>query len=470
MIVNLNFKLISQIENLKNPNGLAICPLLIISTRKFKIEKVDFFSYSFRYGYIKPLVKGLQMGSIDFLYDHALVPADQISKSIQALEPLINKVPSLEVSRVVHDAKVLASVQKLAEKKIKHNPALMIVVGIGGSSLGAQAVYDALYGKGGNQHFPLFFADTVDSDYIYALLQRAEHALKNKRNILISVISKSGTTTETIANFECFLELIKRYHPNNYYEFVVAITDEGSALWNLAAIEKFDRLAIPDAIGGRYSVLSPVGLFPLCFAQVAIEELIKGTLAADALRAATSASIIAYHYNKGKNVHDFFVFDTALQSLGTWYRQLMGESLGKAGKGITPTVSVGSTDLHSVGQLYLGGPHDKTTTFMYVTHAKHDIKIPTMNEYDALVPHLQGKSLAAVMQAIFQGTQKAYAQSKIPYITYMLPKKSAFYIGQFLQSQMIEMIMLGHLLEVNPFDQPQVELYKTQTRKILANE
>ncbi len=157
MIVNLNFKLISQIENLKNPNGLAICPLLIISTRKFKIEKVDFFSYSFRYGYIKPLVKGLQMGSIDFLYDHALVPADQISKSIQALEPLINKVPSLEVSRVVHDAKVLASVQKLAEKKIKHNPALMIVVGIGGSSLGAQAVYDALYGKEGNQHFPLLF-------------------------------------------------------------------------------------------------------------------------------------------------------------------------------------------------------------------------------------------------------------------------------------------------------------------------
>ena len=410
------------------------------------------------------------MSSIDFLNDHALMPDDQISKSIKMLEPLINKVPSLDVSRVVHDAKVLASVHELVEKKIKHNPAMMIVVGIGGSNLGAQAVYDAVYGKEGNQHFPLFFADTVDSDYIYALLQRAEHALKNKRNILITVISKSGTTTETIANFECFLELLKKYHPNKYHEFVVAITDESSALWNLAAVEKFDRLAIPAALGGRYSVMSPVGLFALCFAQVSIDELIKGAQEADTMHAATSASIIAYQYANGKNIHDFFVFDTALESLGKWYRQLMGESLGKDGKGITPTVSLGSTDLHSVGQLYLGGPHDKAATFLYVTHPKHEIKIPMMNEYDALVPHLQRKSLAAVMKAIFEGTQKAYVQSKIPYITYMLPKKSAFYIGQFLQTKMIEMVMLGHLLDVNPFDQSQVELYKTQTRKILANE
>ena len=408
--------------------------------------------------------------SINFLHDHALVPNDQILKKIKTLEPVTKNLPSMQLVKLLSDTQQLKVYAQLVEHKVKHNPAMMIVVGIGGSSLGAQAVYDALYGKEGNQHFPLYFADTVDSDHIHALLQRAEHVLKNKRNIIISVISKSGTTTETVANFECFLALLKKYHPNAYHEFVVAITDEGSALWDLAGQQKFDRLAIPKEIGGRYSVFSPVGLFCLCFAQINIDELIHGAQKADMMSAATSASIIAYHYENGKNIHDLFVFDTALESLGKWYRQLMGESLGKDGKGITPIVSVGSTDLHSVGQLYLGGPSDKTTEFIYVQHENHPVNIPKMDEYDVLVPHLQGKSLAAIMKAIFEGTQNAYSQRKIPFITYEIPKKSAFYIGQFLQCKMIEMIYLGALLDVNPFDQPQVEFYKTQTRKILAHE
>ena len=410
------------------------------------------------------------MDSIKFLYDHALVPADHLSKSIQVLEPLIKNAPSLGISTVVGNAESIAKVKELVAHKQKHNPAMMIVVGIGGSNLGTQAVYEAVYGKEGNPHFPLFFADTVDSDYIHSLLQRAEHALKNKRNIIISVISKSGTTTETVANFECFLELLKKYHPNTYHEFVVAITDEGSASWNLAGKLKFDRLAIPKEIGGRYSVFTPVGLFCLCFAQINIDELIYGAQKADTMSAAISASIIAYHYAHGKNIHDLFVFDSALESLGKWYRQLMGESLGKDGKGITPTVSIGSTDLHSVGQLYLGGPHDKTTAFITINRANHQVNIPKMDEFNTLVPHLQGKSLATIMKAILEGTQKAYVQNKIPFFTYEIPKKSACYIGQFLQFKMIEMIYLGALLDVNPFDQPQVELYKLQTRKILAHE
>lgn len=410
------------------------------------------------------------MNSIEFSYDHALVPADQFSKSAQALESLIKNVSALDIYKVVTDANTITKVKELVQHKQKHNPALMIVVGIGGSNLGAQAVYEAIYGKQGNLHFPLYFADTVDSDYIHALLQRAEHALKSKRTIIVTVISKSGTTTETIANFECFLALLKKYHPNNYYEFVVGITDEGSALWNLAAEQKFDRLAIPKEIGGRYSVFTAVGLMPLLFAQITIEDFIKGAQSADAKSAAISASIIAYHYENGKNIHDLFLFDSALESLGKWYRQLMGESLGKDGRGITPTVSIGSTDLHSVGQLYLGGPHDKSTTFVYVEHAQHQIQIPVMNEYEELVSNLQGKPFESIMKAIFDGTQKAYEQRKNPYITYLFPKKNAFYIGQFLQIKMLEMIMLGQLLDVNPFDQPQVELYKTQTRKILANE
>ena len=221
------------------------------------------------------------MHSIQFLYDKALVPENELEASLAGLEPLIKKLPSLEVSTLVHDSAILAAVHQLVDNKKKHNPAMMIVVGIGGSNLGAQAVYEAVYSKEGNQHFPLYFADTVDSDHIHALLQRAEHALKNKRNILITVISKSGTTTETVANFECFLELLKKYQPNKYHEFIIAITDENSALWNLAGQQKFERLAIPKEVGGRFSVFTPVGLVPLLFAQIDIEELIKGAQTAD---------------------------------------------------------------------------------------------------------------------------------------------------------------------------------------------
>lgn len=153
------------------------------------------------------------MNSIKFLYDHALVPADQLSKNAHMLDPLLRSAGGLQISSVINDGAAVTKVKNLVDAKQKHNPALMIVVGIGGSNLGTQAIYEALHGKEGNLHFPLFFADTIDSDHIYALLQRAEYALKNKRAIIITVISKSGSTTETIANFECFLVLLKNIIP-----------------------------------------------------------------------------------------------------------------------------------------------------------------------------------------------------------------------------------------------------------------
>ncbi len=410
------------------------------------------------------------MNNVFICFDHGMVPADQLSKKREQLKSLIQKAPTLEIATILHDSKNIDSIKSLIEIKKKHNPAMMIVVGIGGSNLGTQAVYEAIYGKEGHPHFPLYFADTVDSDRMHALLQKAEHAMQNKRHILITVISKSGTTTETIANFECFLALLKKYHPNNYHESVIAITDEGSPLWNIAGEQKFDRFAIPKNIGGRFSVFSAVGLVPLCFAQVDIDELINGAKAANYDASATSASVIAYNYEHGKNIHNIFVFDDALEGIAKWYRQLLGESIGKDGKGITPMVSIGSTDLHSVGQLFFGGPNDKVTTFLSVARPHHEVKVPVMDEYENLVPHLQGKSLASIMKAIYEGTKKAYIENKMPFIIIELPHKNAFSLGQVLQTRMAQIIMLAHLLEVNAFNQPQVEMYKTQTRKILANE
>jgi len=191
--------------------------------------------------------------------------------------------------------------------------------------------------------------------------------------------------------------------------------------------------------------------------------------------AAISAAIQYLHYESGKNISDLFLFANDLESLGKWCRQLMAESLGKefnkkgekANIGITPIVSIGSTDLHSMAQLYLGGPYDKFTTFLSVENSNSPIKVPSLKEYSKLVYGIQGTSLESIMSAIMEGTKAAFRKGKRPFVEIKLPCKSEYSIGQFLQFKMIETIYLGYLLNVNPFNQPNVESYKEETRKIL---
>ncbi|GMU18836.1 MAG: glucose-6-phosphate isomerase [Candidatus Babeliales bacterium] len=378
------------------------------------------------------------------------------------------------------DVEYRKQVKELIAKKKKLVPAFIVVVGIGGSNLGAQAVYEALKIASTT---PIYFADTVDSQFMAHLLARVNDSLAQGEKLLIVTISKSGSTTETIANFECFLAVLMKHHPNQYYEQVVVISDEDSPFWKLALSKNFDVLPIPTHVGGRFSVMSAVGLFPLGMAGIDIEQLCEGAQQIthsclelnDGNRAALFALVLAQNYAKGIRIHDLFLFDSCLESMGKWQRQLIGESLGKPNThgeplGITPTVSIGSTDLHSVGQLYLGGPNDRVTTFVWIEKEDERILIPNMPEFDALVPHIQSKSLHTIMAAIFEGTLKAYEKANRPFMTIVIPEKNAFYIGQFLQSQMIATVYLGVLMEVNSFDQPQVELYKQTTREILAHE
>jgi len=138
--------------------------------------------------------------------------------------------------------------------------------------------------------------------------------------------------------------------------------------------------------------------------------------------------------------------------------------------GITPTVSIGSTDLHSMAQLYLGGPYDKFTTFVCVEESNSDIDVPELGDYSEIVSGIQGKSLKTIMNAILEGTKRAFKKDKRPFVEATLPDKSEHSIGQFLQFKMIDTIYLGYLLDVNPFDQPSVESYKSETRKILAGQ
>lgn len=385
------------------------------------------------------------------------------------------------------DTAMLAQILQLVEEKERLNPAMLIVIGIGGSSLGARAVHEALHGMYYNELTSgpkIYFAETVDTDAVYDILSLAEAVLEQGQQILVNVISKSGTTTETIANYELFIQLLQHYYDESWHQYVVTTTDKDSALWHLATKHSISCLPIPARVGGRYSVFCAVGLFPLAFIGVDVRSLVDGARAMVAAStnlslsrnsAALSAATIVHQYKRGFTIHDMFVFSVELEGVGRWYRQLVGESLGKTAStgervGITPTVSVGSTDLHSVGQLYLGGPRDKLTTFVTLDHGAPECVIPSYPEFEDLVVNIQGKSLSYIMHAIERGIRTAYEQQEIPFIACALPEKTPYYVAQLLQWKMIEIMYVGYLLKVNPFDQPHVEQYKVETRKILANE
>jgi glucose-6-phosphate isomerase len=263
---------------------------------------------------------------------------------------------------------------------------------------------------------------------------------------------------------------------------VVVTTDRDSALWLLAQQQQFFCLEIPQSIGGRYSVLSAVGLFPLALLGIDIDALHEGAraitpslLATYHNDAARTATFLAYHYTHGFAIHNSFLFSVDMATMGAWYRQLLGESIGKqtaTGErvGITPTVSIGSIDLHSVAQLYLAGPRNTVTSFVTIAKNQSTIALDNSSFDNALPAYLRGTTFPQLMAAIAHGTQQAYAQAHLPFITIELPEKNAYYVGQLLQLHMLQTVYLGYLLHVDPFDQPDVELYKKETRKILAHE
>lgn len=421
--------------------------------------------------------------------DELVVAGKQIAPEIEQLSAALTQGYATDYAalNLVVDTDMMEQVAQLVAKKKARHPHMLVVIGIGGSNLGIQAIAQALFGLLYNETHPLkvYYADTVDADHLQAIARLMEHALKAGHEVILNVISKSGSTTETIANFEFLLELLERYKKNMAHESVVAITDHGSALWQLAKNKNFECLEIPHNVGGRYSVFSAVGLFALGMMGVDTAQLVEGARSmispctdGEILNnpAALRAALLAKQYRQGIMVHDTFLFSVECEGIGKWYRQLMGESIGKqydrlgnqVRVGMLPTVSIGSTDLHSVGQLYLGGPDIRFTTFVAIARNAASVDVPHWPEYNTLVAGIQGKSMAAIMDAMCTGVQYAYAKSGLAFSTIVLPEKSAYYVGQLFQMNMIEIIYLAYLLGINPFDQPEVELYKQETRKILA--
>lgn len=374
----------------------------------------------------------------------------------------------------------IEKVEKIVLEKMKLQPTTLVVVGIGGSNLGTWAVHEAINGKFynlRNSGLKAYFADTVDTDYINDIAKLIEKELKQNKNVIFNVVSKSGTTTETIAIFEYCVDILKKYKPNNFKDYIVVTTDLGSELYKYAQNISCSTLIVPKNVGGRYSVFSAAGLFPLAMLGINIKELLFGASNCNLNDAAISAVLLYQHYKNGINIHDTFLFSVDLENLGKWYRQLMSESIGKEfdlhqtkiNVGMTPTVSIGSTDLHSLVQLNLGGPIDKFTTFVTVAHNKTDLKVPEFKEFESMVHNIQGLEFVKLMDAIIHGTQAAYQKNQRPFCIINLENKSEYNLGQFMQFKMYEIVYLAYLLNINPFDQPNVESYKVETRNILSN-
>ncbi len=376
------------------------------------------------------------------------------------------------------DEKMMVRVQKLAKTYSSKTLKYLVVIGIGGSNLGTQAIDEALPPpltppRAGGEPARILYLDTV-STHTFNNIFTTLKTCKSKEEFLLVSISKSGGTTETTANTEALISALKKPFGTVLNRLVI-ITGKDSKFWNAATSQNIPCLEIPEMVGGRYSVFSAVGLFPLALAGVDIKKLLAGAKEAvqdgtnQSLKtniALSSAITSSVSYTKGHTIHNSFFFAPELESLGKWYRQLMAESLGKDGKGLMPIVSIGSTDMHSMAQLYYGGANNAITNVI-TAPIKGSVKVPKKLAFPGLVETIGGKSLEDIMNAISEGTKTAYKKLKRPIVTFEFEKLDAYELGYYLQTRMIEIMYLAKLMDVDAFDQPMVEAYKKETKVLL---
>lgn len=359
----------------------------------------------------------------------------------------------------------LAAVKKQF-KAVKH----VVLVGIGGSSLGIEAVHQVLdQGK-----VKLTVLDTISAHAIDLTLKELL-AYKKVEQYAICIISKSGRTTETLANASVLLDALVAEKGESVYGQTIVVSDPGTELMQYAKKRGLMMVAMPAIIGGRYSVATAVGLIPLTLLGHDMDEFIAGYLDASEERfeslVAESASRIAVYHKLKYHHYNFFAFEPRLAALGGWYRQLFAESLGKEvdihGKPVTfamvPTICT-AVELHSVGQLYMSGVPQTYTDFVTFDDEFIDMKISRSSK---IIPALKGYSLQEVIAALYGGVMGAYQERQLPYRATIFEESLPYSLGLFMAMRLREVMYVAKLLEVNAFDQPNVELYKIKTKEIL---
>ncbi len=356
----------------------------------------------------------------------------------------------------------------------------IVVLGIGGSALGNKALYSALRVEKSLSK-KLYVADNVDPTLVYDILSQIE-----LKRTLFNVVTKSGTTAETMSVFLIILQILKEAFPKDYKKHIVITTDkEKGFLRQVIRKEGYYDFEVPDNVGGRFSVLTDVGLLSSAFVGIDIDNLLAGAgtmrdLCATADIHKNPAYLMGLtHYlymTEGKNISVMMPYANALYDMADWYRQLWAESLGKRYNlnqeevfvGQTPVKALGTTDQHSQVQLYREGPNDKVTTFLTVDSFKHDYNIPLIYPERDEVNYLGGQSLSKLLNTERTATEIALSKSDRPNCNIIFPKINEKNLGEFIMLYEIMTVFTGALLEINPLDQPGVEEGKIATYALMG--
>ncbi len=413
-------------------------------------------------------------------FDDKKIPDSAMGAGMRALVAYRKYTDSIVARRQVNvpestlalplDEQMVANVYDVAAqfKKVKH----VILIGIGGSSLGVEAVHSVCATTDSPE---LHILDTVAAHEVEAVLQKLAK-LKTAAGIVVCVASKSGKTTETLLNAEIVLDLLTEKFGTSIYKRTVFISESGSDLQKTAQKLGSFFVPVPKEVGGRFSIFTPTGLLPLVLLGHDIEKLLEG--ATDALRkefeetVAESAVRLVWYLKAGFIDYNIFVFDTRLVRLGKWQRQLLAESLGKATTmsgernhyALLPTVTT-PVELHATGQLYFSTIVPVYTDFISFDDDSIDYKVPKQAQVATL---LADKTMQDVSAAMYAGVVKAYQERRLPYRDTLFDVDRLYSLGQFMAMRMREVMYVAKLLDLNAFDQPNVELYKLRTATILG--
>lgn len=382
---------------------------------------------------------------------------------------------------VGYDKSEFERIKKSAEK-IQNNSEVLIVIGIGGSYLGARAAIEMLnhsfynYLPREKRKTPevYFVGNNISSTYITHLIDLLGH-----RDFSVNVVSKSGTTTEPAIAFRIFKELLeKKYGKDQAKERIFATTDKSKgALKSLSDKEGYETFVIPDDVGGRFSVLTAVGLLPIATAGIDIGEIMQGARDAreyykdpslEKNSCYTYAAARNCLYRKGKTTEILVNYEPRLQYMSEWWKQLYGESEGKDGKGIFPASVNFSTDLHSMGQYIQDGLRNIFETVINVEKSTEEIILKADKEDIDGLNYLQGKTIDFVNKKAFEGTVLAHNDGGVPNFILNLPEITPYYFGYLVYFFEKACAISGYLLGVNPFDQPGVEAYKKNMFALLG--
>lgn len=418
-------------------------------------------------------------------FNNVLINNDEINKYEDMVKDIHNKLHDNCNSQdnfmgwldlpINYDKEELEQI-KICAEKVKNNSKYLLVIGIGGSYLGARAVIEALtstfYNLRENSPIILYVGNNLSTSYINDIIK-----IIGNDDFSINVISKSGTTIEPAIAFRIFKKILENKYGNNASERIFVTTDEEKgALHTIAKENNYQTFKIPNNIGGRYSVLTAVGLFPIAVANINVDKLLNGAIKAynkynnsnlnenDCYKYAVIRNLL---YHKDKNIEIFASYEPRLHYFIEWLKQLFGESEGKNGKGIFPVGVEFTTELHSLGQYIQDGRRNIFETVLNIENTNESITMTKEENNLDNLNYLEGLTLDYINHKAMEGTIDAHVSNDVPNILINVDKLDEETIGELIYFFELACAMSGFILNVNPFNQPGVEKYKQNMFKLL---